>query len=338
MVLMADPRYLAVQRFYDIAAVETVGARHGAPADPTWLQVKVTPSDDLDNTIEVVDGDVARLYRVRKGTWVFAIDEALMQPGVGYTVHWRFTMSPENVNVVRTNFIWQPIPPIARDDEHTVIFGQLADPQGIPVPDAKLVMETYADMGTLSHRTGQVTIYADAFGMWNAEVHQGELYRFVLGEVSKIVQAPRDQGRHSLSSLQTFQPKDIIRRDRYGYPVPGQDLRSVLMRRLTENETLAVLQSMSVVTFVNESESVSDNVTIEEGAEIYVHEQTAESTIWVIQHGKDCTPIVSVIDTENDLMYPDVSYPDRDTVVLTFQASMTGKAVLICGPEHELLT
>jgi hypothetical protein len=333
---MAAPIYRLVQRFLRVEAVGMRGAEHGDLADPLVLAVKLTTADDLETTLDEADMATAgqtRLKRLRCGVWAFDLDPVRLQPGKSYSLRWRFGATPQNINVVRSQFVWNPLPPVPSDPNQVVIYGTLADATGQPVPGARLVIEEFSDYATLSHRLSSSDIISDAFGNWHVELPKRALRRFILGEVSKIIRVPDDKVRASLSELPSFQPKDIVRVDRYGYPVPGQNLHQILAQRLSEGEALAVLQSTSVIRYVNESQ---DTVVTDGDVKIYVHEQDAPSTIWVIAHGKDCTPVVSVIDANNDVMYPDIGYPDKDTVVLSFARAVKGKAVLICGTEHPI--
>lgn len=335
---MAAPLYRLVQRFLRVEAVGMRGAEHGDLADPLAIEVILTPADDLTTELakESTTSPVRqRLKRLRCGVWAYDLAPAGLQIGKAYSLRWRFQMTPENTNVVRSNFVWNPLPEVPSSPSDVVIYGTLADAAGAPVAGARLVLEEFRDYATLSHRLGAIDVISDAFGNWSVELPKGALRRFVFNELSKIIRVPREVSRAALNELPAFQPKDIVRVDRYGYPVPGQDLYSLLASKLTERETLAVLQSASVVRYVNES---GDSTTINEGAEIFIHNQDAPSTIWVIAHGKDCHPVISVLDANMDLMYPDISYPDRNTVVLSFNRAVKGKVVLICGTEKDLAT
>jgi hypothetical protein len=333
---MAGPLYRLVQRFLRIEALGMRGAEHGDLADPLVLVVKLTTADDLDTTLDeasMVTAGQTRLKRLRCGVWAFDLDPAKLQPGKSYSLRWRFGMTPENVNVVRSQFVWNPLPPVPSDPNQVVVHGTLADATGQPVPGARLVIEEFSDYATLSHRLSSSDIISDAFGNWHVELPKLALRRFILGEVSKIVRVPEDKVRVSLAELPSFQPKDIVRVDRYGYPVPGQDLYSLLASRLSERETLAVLQSTSVIHYVNAGGASPDT---QEQANLYVFEQATPSLSWVIIHGRDCHPVLSILDTNGDLMHADVSYPNRNTVVLAFAQAVAGKAILICGTEHPI--
>lgn len=333
---MSEPNYTLVKHFKRVEAVGMRGARHGDLHDPISLRIRVTEGTDIDDVVEEISQDEGRssgrLRRLRRGSWSFKVNPTLMTPGKTYTVHWIFQMTPGNDNVTRSTFLWEPLPPIP-DTGKTIIYGQLVNAAGDPVPDTNLYLEEYRDFATLTHRLSQVTLSTDDFGIWWAEVEHKKIVRFVLGEVSKIVQAPANMARVALSELPSFQHTDIIRKDRYGYPLPSQNLFEALARRLSRGEAVALLSSMSVVKHVTIcDDSQSGPVEGTGGVEYDVFEQPVPSTVWTIEHNKDCLPVVSVIDEDACVVFPDVSYPDSNTVVLTFGTPQTGKALLLCQP------
>ena len=54
--------------------------------------------------------------------------------------------------------------------------------------------------------------------------------------------------------------------------------------------------------------------------------QTSPADTWVISHGLSFFPNVTVADSTGREVVGDVSYPDPDTVVLTFSAAFSGEA------------
>jgi hypothetical protein len=58
----------------------------------------------------------------------------------------------------------------------------------------------------------------------------------------------------------------------------------------------------------------------------YVHIQSAPNTIWNVVHGLGKFPAVSVVDTGDSVVLPNVSYIDVNTVQLTFGSATSGKA------------
>ncbi|MER5705994.1 hypothetical protein [Streptomyces sp. NPDC002122] len=57
-------------------------------------------------------------------------------------------------------------------------------------------------------------------------------------------------------------------------------------------------------------------------------EQAAPATVWVIAHGLDSFPAVSVISPSNEQLFGDVAYIDADNLTITFGAPVTGTAFL----------
>lgn len=68
-------------------------------------------------------------------------------------------------------------------------------------------------------------------------------------------------------------------------------------------------------------------------ANSYNHEQTAASDTWTIVHGLNAQPIVAVqVDLEGvrqAILPMDISYPDFNTVVVSFSRAFTGSARLV---------
>lgn len=57
-------------------------------------------------------------------------------------------------------------------------------------------------------------------------------------------------------------------------------------------------------------------------------EQTAPATVWVIAHGLDSKPAVSVISPSNEQLFGDVAYIDDDNLTITFGSPVDGTAFL----------
>lgn len=60
----------------------------------------------------------------------------------------------------------------------------------------------------------------------------------------------------------------------------------------------------------------------------FVYEQSTASANWTIEHKLGKNPSVTVIDSSNDELIGDISYPDKNTVVITFSEPVSGKAFL----------
>ena len=320
--MAAVPVYRIVQQFLRIQAIGTRGTRTGDYADPVALEVVVdrgtgeTPVE-IERVNAATPGQT-RLRRLRTGNWMFQVDPAKLDFGVTYTVRWRYEMQPGVVNVAHQSFIWNPVPDVPVDPDNVVLYGMLADTLGAPMSEHRLIMEAYEDPTTLSRRTGQTELATDVFGNWSVEVPKG-----------KIVQAPRDRARAALGELTPFQPRDIIRRDKYGYPAPGMDLFKLLAQQLTQRQAMAVLQSTAVTQFITENSDDSGNVPTG-SVEIFSFTQSTPATPWIIPHGKDCFPVVSVLDEDDSVVLADVSFPDRNTAVITFAEPTAGTAILVC--------
>lgn len=62
----------------------------------------------------------------------------------------------------------------------------------------------------------------------------------------------------------------------------------------------------------------------------YVHHQDVSSAVWTVHHNLSKFPSVTTVEN----VYPtneikgDVAYPDRNTVTITFNQAITGKAFL----------
>lgn len=222
-----DLRYRATQDFYRIEALVT--ARND-PADPLWLNVRITPADDLTNEIEsaLVDGaqphgvvvtqNSRHPYRLFTGTWAYDIDQALYEVGKQYTIHWRFSMQPDVLNVVRTNFVWQPVPNTPREPTGCILSGVVTRNR-VPVAGARVIVEEYKNFLTLNHRLTTVDVTTDAFGYWWIEVARGSVQRLILGEMIEAIKIP-DQPCISMADAPRWSADDLPK-DQFGYPVPG---------------------------------------------------------------------------------------------------------------------
>jgi hypothetical protein len=58
------------------------------------------------------------------------------------------------------------------------------------------------------------------------------------------------------------------------------------------------------------------------------HDQTVPIATWAILHAFGRHPNVTIIDDDNEMVLTDLEYPDLATVVATFPAPTTGKAIL----------
>jgi hypothetical protein len=60
----------------------------------------------------------------------------------------------------------------------------------------------------------------------------------------------------------------------------------------------------------------------------YVHEQGSPSATWTINHNLSKFPSVSIVDSAGTLIIAEVEYVSTSQVVITFDASTSGKAYL----------
>jgi hypothetical protein len=216
---------MAYRVSHQFARVEALGTtdqsgRFNDPADPLTLEVRVTTADDVDTIIESVSltDDPRKLLRLTTGQWAYDLTAELYQQGRQYVVHFRYTMTPNNLKVDRLGFTWQPGPDTSADPEKCVVYGMLADIAGNPIPDFQITVEQYVDALTLNHRVGTLDVRSDVFGNWWIEVKRGTILRFLYGELEKVIVVP-DLSRAQLSKVAVWQPADV-RKDRFGYPLP----------------------------------------------------------------------------------------------------------------------
>lgn len=63
-------------------------------------------------------------------------------------------------------------------------------------------------------------------------------------------------------------------------------------------------------------------------APIFEQHFAAPSTIWLIVHNMGVYPVVTTVDLDNEEITGDVSTPDKNTVVVTFEVPIAGTARL----------
>jgi hypothetical protein len=213
--------YRVSHRFVRLEALGTFGTngRYNDPADPIALEVRVTPADDIDTTVELATmGTPKKPFRLATGIWAYDLTEGYYQTGKKYTVHFRYSMTPSAVKVDRYDFVWNPVPSQPREATGCIVHGVVAGVEGNPKPDIRIVVEKYKNFVTLNHREGTFEVVTDVFGNWFAEVPRGTILRFVYNEMSKTITVP-DLPRVALSDAPAYQPADG-NKDKYGYPLP----------------------------------------------------------------------------------------------------------------------
>lgn len=332
---MPEPTYRIAKQFRRIEAVGMRGTNHGEYANPIDLQVYVTKGTDLKAVVDRVkmSDRSPRLRFLRLGHWMFQLDPALLQNNEVYTVHWKYQMLPGVDNYSRDTFVWNELPQQPFDEDGCVIYGKLSDALGMPLPNQIIVLEEYGDYASLTDRSSVMEFASDIFGLWSAELKKGGIYRFVFNAESKTVQLPLGKARVDIDELPSFQARDIVSKDAFGYPHPTANLAELLARQLTNAQMLAVMASSSIVKFISNN---TEGGNVPAGnVEVLTHVQTAPSALWTITHNRNCHPVISVIDENDLLIMPDVSYPDRNTVVLSFGQPNSGRAILVCAPGGE---
>jgi hypothetical protein len=60
----------------------------------------------------------------------------------------------------------------------------------------------------------------------------------------------------------------------------------------------------------------------------FIYNQGSPATVWTIVHNLGFRPQVSVVDSANIVVEGDYSYPDANTMVLTFSSAFSGVAYL----------
>ena len=60
----------------------------------------------------------------------------------------------------------------------------------------------------------------------------------------------------------------------------------------------------------------------------FVHVQTISSSVWTIVHNLDKYPSVSVLLSDSREVQGNNTYPDKNTVIITFSKPLAGKAIL----------
>jgi hypothetical protein len=60
----------------------------------------------------------------------------------------------------------------------------------------------------------------------------------------------------------------------------------------------------------------------------YVFTQNSPATTWIINHGLDFIPSITVVDSAGSVVEGDYSYPNGNTIIATFSGAFAGKAYL----------
>lgn len=223
-----SPSYRLVQTFRRLEAIGSdpfnPSARGGARnelADPVRLQLRLTLAGDPTQIVEERDAQSVpdRIYRVSTGVWAYALPVAALQPSQMYTANFRYQMMGGNLQVVRQNFTFAPVPERAKQPNHCVLFGLLAGVDGLPFANERVVIEQYRDVLALNARVGTAEVRSDPFGYWWMELPVGTIVRIVLGELTKVIAVP-NLDRAALAAIESYQPAAPTNVDSFGYPKP----------------------------------------------------------------------------------------------------------------------
>jgi len=317
---MPAPVYRLVQRFVRIEAVGMRGARHGDAEDPLSIQVAVTPSDNINVVVETVSTAPTtrdRLWRVATGIWAFQLNPALYESGKSYTVHYRYMPTPNNTQVTRRSFVWDPVPEQAHGDTQAILHGTLLDFGGLPAVDGHVIVETYQDYVSLNQRTGARDITSDAFGHWWVEVPQNTFLRLVGGSAARLVRIG-SVTRADAAELKDYQPQALLRLDRFGYPIPGQSPRMHAAGSVPPASGTLVGEGGAAIP--DDDRPLSLVVSF-----------PTPLAIWSVVHNGNCYPLVDVVDSTGHVMDGDVFYASENEVQVFFNSPRTGKLILFGG-------
>lgn len=235
--------YRLAHRFARVEALGLSGplGRVNDAADPLSLMIRITDAVDISNVIEVastarpssgipvpnlisqlpddaIPATSGRLpYRAATGLWSYDLTPALYQAGKQYNVSWRYEMTPGNLRVEHTGFIWNPAPLKARDSTRCILQDSVFDLTGTPQPLKQIIVEQYEDTFALSNRTDSVRVQTDIFGNWHIELPRKALVRILAHAKARVITIP-DAYTAILSQLTDAQPADV-RKDVFGYPL-----------------------------------------------------------------------------------------------------------------------
>ena len=75
------------------------------------------------------------------------------------------------------------------------------------------------------------------------------------------------------------------------------------------------------------------NITVEQMASIYadkhyIHNQIKSSDVWTITHNLYKYPSVIIVDSSNSVVIGDITFIDKNSIIVSFVAEFSGKAYL----------
>lgn len=84
------------------------------------------------------------------------------------------------------------------------------------------------------------------------------------------------------------------------------------------------INDFTIVTSVN---GMAGDVVLD-GYSTYIHEQMVSSSTWTITHNLGRYPSVTVVDSAGSVVVGDVTYVNKNRIILTFQGAFSGTAYL----------
>ena len=86
------------------------------------------------------------------------------------------------------------------------------------------------------------------------------------------------------------------------------------------------LEPTDIVTVVEQPPIVINEVAFPSVA--FNHQQGISSTTWTIKHNLNFYPNVTVVDSAGTIVEGEITYTNRNSLVLTFQSAFSGNAYL----------
>lgn len=321
-------KYRIFKQFVRLESIGPYNEVFSDIVDPLWIHVRVTPADDAAREIESALMENAPSHgisvterskfpqRIASGIWYYEINPDLYEVNKTYTVHWRVSMQPSVMNVLRTNFTWRPIPEKPRDAENCVVYGSAQHQSGYPLPNVRVCAERYNDPLSLTVCESRLFSATDAFGYWWFELPRGSIQRFILGDFVRTIVVP-DRDCVAFKDADEFDEELGYPIDPFGYPYPDIPGKPLYAPRTRPRK--ATREPLVEVTHVRESRQPL----------YYVHHQNAPSDVWLIEHPLPRTPVVSVFDMRGEEVIGDIEYVSDHVVKITFNAPVAGIARLV---------
>ena len=98
------------------------------------------------------------------------------------------------------------------------------------------------------------------------------------------------------------------------------------MSPIWEPNPMYGLEPTDIVTVVEQPPIVINEVAFPSVA--FNHQQGISSTTWTIKHNLNFYPNVTVVDSAGTIVEGEITYTNRNSLVLTFQSAFSGNAYL----------